>query len=163
MPLRVLCVLLSSITFAAEKPKSAPREFALAKVTLTSGKTLVVNYRLAAPAKVNRAAFSWRSSVRCQFQDRGDESGLPSVESLRSLQSLEAKLESPGAIRLMTKTGEGARETVYQVKDHQAFEAALPDLAKAAALECTVSTSQDLKWAQWEAAKATLAKAPPQP
>ncbi len=132
-------------------PSEQPSEWAVAKVTLTSGSVLVVNYRQAAPPKVTRPAFQWRVTLKCRYPDRGDTSGLPSVEVLRSLQKLEATLgaEANGAIRLMAKTGESAREMVFQVKDKVGFAKAATETAEKLALECQIETSQDPNWSLW--------------
>lgn len=161
LPFAIVFAAFSSL--AAEKEAKPVTDWAVSKVTLTSGKQVVVNYRVAEPAKVNRAAFSWRTIVHCPFADRGDGQGLPSAEALRPLQVLEAKLTTPGTIRLMSKTGEGARDTVFQVKDRKAFEALVVEQTKALQLECTATTNQDIKWSMWETAAKQFAAAPVAP
>jgi Family of unknown function (DUF695) len=155
--LLALVVLLSAAQAVSKEPlhlldtKSAASDWAVAKVTLTSGSVLVVNYRTVAPPKVKRPAFQWRVTLKCRYPDRGDASGLPAVDVLHSLQKLEVTLgaETNGAVRLMAKTGESTREMVFQVKDKVTFSKLATENAEKLALECQVETSQDPNWSMW--------------
>src|SRR4051812_24029041 len=100
-------------------------DWSVAKVELTSGKVLVVNFRAIEPPGVERSAFRTRVMVRLPYPDRGD--GLPSSEHLARLQGRELELESPTSLRLISKTGEGRREALFQVADQDNFLRLLGD------------------------------------
>jgi hypothetical protein len=155
------CVFLVSVNALgqAAAPAAPQRDWSVAKVTLKSGNVVFVSLRNVAPAG-KRASFPSRESVRCVFADRGDSTGLPTKEALAQLQALEVQLESKTAIRLMSKTGDGARESVFQATNSVDFKTALEKQATALGLQCTVEAAADTSWALWDATRTQLL-APP--
>jgi hypothetical protein len=155
----VLLVSVSLVSVRAFGQAAAPadqqRDWSVARVTLKSGNVVFVSLRNVAPA-VKRASFPSRESVRCVFADRGDSTGLPTKEALAQLQTLELQLESKTAIRLMSKTGDGARESVFQATNSADFKTALEKQAVALGVQCTVEAAADTSWAFWDSTRKQL-------
>lgn len=85
--------------------------------------------------------------------------GFPTKELLNQLQQFEIQLESPTAIRLMSRTGEGTREAVFQVKNKGEFTKLVPAKAKNMAAECAVESEDDPTWSLWESTMKRFANA----
>jgi hypothetical protein len=133
---------------------SAPverNEWVVAKATSTSGKQFAVTYRLAVPAGINPPDYGSCVTVRCPYADRGDGTGFPTSEQLNLRQDFEEGLESSSAILLMSWTGGGAREMVFQVKSSDEFLAAVPVAARKVGLICSSNVEVDRDWSGWRA------------
>jgi Family of unknown function (DUF695) len=140
-------------------PTAAPgKDWSVAAVTLTSGKRIIVNFRTTVPAGITPSDLGSRVTVRCPYPDRGDGTDFPTKEQLNQRQDLEERLESPSAIRLMSKTGDGARETVFQVKRSDELVAIVPRAAKEAGLECSTEVAADSDWTLWRGTIEELGK-----
>lgn len=144
----------------AETPGAAVegKEWSVANVTLVSGKQMIVNFRSIQPAGMIPSELGSRVTVRCPYPDRGDGTGFPTKEQLNQRQDFEERLESPSAILLMSKTGEGAREMVFQVKRSDEFIAVLPRAAKEVGLECSTEVAADSDWSLWRGTVEDLKK-----
>jgi hypothetical protein len=125
-----------------------PRDWIVADVELRSGKNLVVSLRTRVPADVTPAIFEHRVSVRCLYPDRGDGSGLPTSEQLQTLKQFERELGSVG-VHLMSKTGDGARESVFQVANVNDFRALAGKRATELGIQCGYNTATDPTWHLW--------------
>lgn len=174
MPIRTCAVLVivvvackgkeAPVTTAAAGPGSATatedgaKQWAVAVADLESGTRMIVNYREHVPAGVTPAGRSQRVNVRCPYAARAD--GFPERDVLHALQSLEQQLESAAAIRLLSRTGEGAREAVYQTDNAVTFVATAKGAASRLALTCTTEVADDPTWSQWQDTLAQIADTP---
>ena len=134
------------------------KEWSVANITLMSGKRQIVNFRSIAPAGIKRSELGSRVTVRCPYPDRGDGTGFPTKEQLNQRQDFEERLESPSAILLMSKTGDDAREMIFQVKRSDEFIAGVPRAAKEASLECSTEVAADSDWSLWRGTVEDLRK-----
>ncbi len=107
------------------------------------------NFRSAVPAGITPSDLGSRVTVRCPYPDRGDGTGFPTKEKLNLRQDFEERLESPSAILLMSKTGDGAREMIFQVKRSDELIGAIPRAAKEVGLECSSEVAADSDWSLW--------------
>jgi hypothetical protein len=143
-PVSMLADFLENIGEAEREP----RDWMVAEVELQSGKQLIVSLRTRIPEGVVPATFEHRVSVRCPYPDRGDGSGLPTTEQLHALKSLETAL---GAVaqHVMSKTGDGARESVFQVENAKDFRALVATTARELGVDCTYDVVADPSWQLW--------------
>jgi hypothetical protein len=115
-------------------------DWSVASVELTSGDSLIIRIRAREPAGVDRQALRTRVKLRWGYADQGD--GFPSSDDLADLERRESELESPGAVLLMSKTGECRREAVFQVADQQAFLSVVG--------QTPFEVEDDPSWGFWE-------------
>jgi hypothetical protein len=139
----------------ADAPRE-PRDWMTAEVELHSGKRLIVSLRTRIPDGVAPAVFEHRVSVRCPYPDRGDGSGLPTTDQLRALRSLDTELGS-AALHVMSKTGEGARESIFQVENASEFRALIATRARQLGIDCTHDIATDPTWQLWRQTVAQFA------
>ena len=125
------------------------KEWSVADVTLMSGRRLIVNFRSAVPAGITPSDLGSRVTVRCPYPDRGDGTGFPTKEQLNQRQDFEERLESSSAILLMSKTGDGAREMIFQVRRSDEFIAVVPRAATKFGFECSSEVAPDGDWSLW--------------
>lgn len=135
-----------------------PKDWAVAMADLVSGGRMLLNFRETVPAGVTPAQRAQRVTMRCPYAARTD--GFPEREVLRTLQSLELRLESQSAIRVMSKTGNGAREAVYQTDNGAAFVAGAKRVATELTLSCTTQIDDDPTWSMWDATLKQVAATP---
>ncbi len=138
------------------------KEWMVAKGISTSGKQIIVNFRSAVPAGIAPSDYGSRVTLRCPYPDRGDGTEFPTTEQLNLRQDFEEGLESSSAILLMSRTGEGARAMMFQVKAADEFLAAVPRAAMKVGLECSSDVEVDRDWSVWREMVENAAAHPPQ-
>ena len=155
-PVSLLADFLENVGDDAVAAPGEPRDWMVAEVELQSGKNLIVSLRTRIPEDVAPATFEHRVSLRCAYPDRGDGSGLPTAERLHALKVLEVELGSV-APHLMSKTGEGARESVFQVANADDFRTLVGSRARELGIDCTCDVTTDPTWQLWRQTVAQFA------
>ncbi|MDB4955617.1 MAG: hypothetical protein JWO36_3186 [Myxococcales bacterium] len=73
------------------------------------------------------------------------------------MKALEQQLASETAILLMAKTGEGSRESTFQVRNADSFLPNLADVAAGLAIDYDIEVAADPTWSMWRDAVEMLA------
>ncbi|HEY4056769.1 MAG TPA: hypothetical protein VGM39_09170, partial [Kofleriaceae bacterium] len=89
--------------------KQAVRDWHLIKLAPEADMQMTIGFRSAVPGGVLTEQFPLRVDLRCSYPHAGD--GLPSSDMLLTMQQLEQRLVSTGTWLLMTKAGNGRRES----------------------------------------------------
>lgn len=125
------------------------KEWAIAEVMAANGKPLIVNIRTLVPNGAIPSTLATRVAVRCPYPDRGDGAGMPTSDRLPALRELEQRLASASSIRLMSKTGDGVREAIFQVTSGDTFRALITRVAAEVGLDCSIQLAPDPTWSLW--------------
>ncbi len=129
--------------------KQAVRDWHLIKLAPEADMQMTIGFRSAVPPGVVTEQFPLRVDVRCSYPHEGD--GLPSSEKLLTLQQLEQRSSSAAALLVMTKAGNGRRESTFQVVDSDAFVSNVARLAAELGIEIETEVAADPTWAHWHA------------
>ncbi|HEY4178294.1 MAG TPA: DUF695 domain-containing protein [Kofleriaceae bacterium] len=127
--------------------KQAVRDWHLVKLAPEADMQMTIGFRSEVPAGIQTEQYPQRVTVRSTYPHEGD--GLPTSDRLLLMQQLDQRAVSRASILMMTKAGNGRRESTFQVVDGDAFVNNTARLAAELGIEIETGTADDPTWSYW--------------
>ncbi|CAN5694110.1 hypothetical protein BH11MYX2_BH11MYX2_28010 [soil metagenome] len=127
--------------------KQALRDWHLIKLEPTSDMQMTIGFRSEVPPGIMPEQYPVRVNVRSSYPHEGN--GLPSSDRLLLMQQLDQRSASGAALLLMTKAGNGLRESTFQTADSDALISHVMRLAAELGLEVETDVAPDPTWTHW--------------